>query len=371
MITIIVFSFCASATLLLSYVFFVRHTMLPMTRLHDLAAVQSSNARHHYRFGGIILFISLGLTVVFLSLIVGDTASKVIAFMLISAVPVFVAGMLEDIGTNVSAKRRLLAAILSSIFAMILFQAWATRLDFPSGNLLLSHPFIAILLTIVFAAFFCHTLNIIDGMNGLASFVTLTSSLGLGAVAYNVGHATELTVALIFAASSFGFILFNWPIANIFLGDSGSYLFGHLIGWLSILILSLSDEVAVPALALITFWPLADVMHTVARRIEKRANVMKADKMHMHQKIRRSLDIIFFGYRRHHISNSLTTFLLLPFISAPVLTGVLLWDSASAAWLMFAVYLLLFFVAHPLVIVVAKKLRRLKNVRFMKIRVRL
>jgi ABC-type molybdate transport system permease subunit len=80
--------------------------------------------------------------------------------------------------------------------------------------------------------------------------------------------------------------------------------------------------------------------------------------MHLHQKVRRMLDIMWFGYRGRQRSNPLTTLVLLPFITAPVVTGTLLWDQPTAAWCALGAFMLAFSLAHPLTVRLAQKLRK-------------
>ena len=150
----------------------------------------------------------------------------------------------------------------------------------------------------------------------------------------------------------------NWPVARLFLGDAGAYGVGHLLVWLMILLASFSSEVAVPALPLVSFWPLADVLHTILRRVAARVSILRPDRMHLHQKVRRTLAIVWFGHRRRYRSNALTTIILLPFITAPVVTGVLLWNNLGAAWIALGCYMLAFSFAHPLTTRLAQRFRR-------------
>jgi UDP-N-acetylmuramyl pentapeptide phosphotransferase/UDP-N-acetylglucosamine-1-phosphate transferase len=304
----------------------------------DGAAVQSSHVGNPLRIGGAAVVAGLAF-VAALQMLNGD--ESVAPLLLLSVLPVFIAGLAEDLGHHVSPRGRFLAAIFSAVAAVALLGVWVPRGDIPGIDRAMAMPAIAITLTVIFSAGFCHAVNLIDGMNGLAASLPAVT-----------------VMALLLAAATTGFLLLNWPVARLFLGDAGAYGLGHLLVWLMILLASHSSEVAVPALALVIFWPLADVIHTILRRVAERVSILRPDRMHLHQKVRRTLDIVWFGYRGRHRSNPLTTLILLPFIVAPVVTGVLLWNSPGAAWIALGAYMLAFSAAHPLTTSLARRFRR-------------
>ncbi len=321
----------------------------------DLAARQASHTGNPRRLGGFAIMSSISI-VVFLELVPAQGSFAIPLF--ISVLPVFFVGLLEDWGIRMSPFVRLLAAILSSALVLTWLGAWVPRADIPGIDWAMSLPLFAISVTLLFAAGFCHAVNLIDGMNGLASLVVVTSCLGKSVMSSVTGQEDIMWFALAVASAVAGFLVVNWPVARLFLGDSGAYGLGHLVAWLLILLMWRVDDVTPPALLLVIFWPLADVLHTILRRIAKRAPVSVPDRLHLHQKLRRGLDIVWFGYNRRTISNPLTTAILVPMICAPVLTGVLLWNQSVAAWIALALYFLLFSAVHPLAIWSSKRWRK-------------
>jgi ABC-type molybdate transport system permease subunit len=80
--------------------------------------------------------------------------------------------------------------------------------------------------------------------------------------------------------------------------------------------------------------------------------------MHLHQKVRRVLDIVRFGYKKRSISNPMTTLVLLPFILAPIVSGVVLWNHPLVAWIALGAFFSTFAMAHPLAIWVSWRFRK-------------
>lgn len=321
----------------------------------DGTAVQSSHVGDPLRIGGAAVLVALACAT-WLQMLYGDETFA--PLLLLSVLPVFIAGLAEDLGHHVTPSGRFLAAVFSAVAAVALLGAWVPKADIPGVDWAMSMPAVAIPVTIFFSASFCHSVNLIDGMNGLAASVITTSALGCAAIATMVTLPAVAGFALLLAAATTGLLLLNWPVARLFLGDAGAYGLGHLLVWLMILLTSHSSQVAVPALALVFFWPLADVFHTIARRVAMRVSILEPDRMHLHQKVRRMLDLIWFGYRGRQRSNPLTLLILLPFILAPVVTGVLLWNNAGTAWIALAAYMLAFSAAHPVTTKLARRFRR-------------
>lgn len=328
---------------------------------NDAVAVQCSHIGNPLRVGGIAVIFGLVVATGFF----GITQSSTIApLLLLSLLPVFLTGLAEDLGQRVSPCARIVAAAFSAMLAVALFGVWLPRGDIPVVDQAMSFPLVAIILTVTFSTGFCHAVNLVDGMNGLAASVVTTSALGCAAVATLAAQSELASLSLLLAAVTTGFLLFNWPVARLFLGDAGAYGLGHMLSWLTVLLAWNASEVAIPALALIIFWPLADVVHTILRRLAVQASIVQPDRMHLHQKVRRALDILWFGYNRRRCSNPLTTLVLLPFIATPVITGVLLWDKPGAAWFALGVFSSIFAAAHPLTTRHAKLQRRVQSRRF-------
>jgi UDP-GlcNAc:undecaprenyl-phosphate GlcNAc-1-phosphate transferase len=347
--------FALSLTICMAFVMLQSRIQPLYLRSGDQFAVQASHDGDPLRIGGVAVFVAM---IAFIGIDSRASTQAIGSLLIVSAMPVFVAGLLEDWGGHVSPRGRLLAAFGSGLFAVALLGAWAPRADIAGLDLLMGIPAVAISLTLVFSAGFCHALNLVDGMNGLAATVSVSSALGIASVAMMADSAEIKVLALAIAAAISGFFFLNWPRAFLFLGDGGAYAIGHLLAWMAILLVWSSEDVSVASMLLLLFWPLADTLHTIVRRLTNGSAVSRPDKMHLHQKVRRALDITWLGYRKRSISNPMTTLILLPFILAPITSGVLLWNHPRAAWIMLAAFLAAFSIAHPLVIWASRRFRK-------------
>jgi len=75
-----------------------------------------------------------------------------------------------------------------------------------------------------------HAFNLTDGLDGLAAGVGVIALLGLGAIAAWQGQADMVLLILVFGAALLGFLWFNRPPARVFMGDTGSFAIGALVG---------------------------------------------------------------------------------------------------------------------------------------------
>ena len=265
----------------------------------DEMAIQSAHVGIVPRVGGLAIYLGLlGLIPLlyfgFVPLyVVFDWNSEDMALIILSAFPVFFVGTSEDLGYRMSPKVRLLASATSSLITLVIFKVWITKL----GMQLLMAAFIAPvgILFAIFATGVINAFNIVDGLNGLSGYITLSTAITLSIVSFKVGN-TQITVFLILlTAPILGFTFLNFPIGKIFLGDGGAYVLGHLLVWCAILLLAMEPEISSFAILLIFFWPVADTGLAIWRRWKLGNHADLPDRLHFHQLTMRYLEIRFFG----------------------------------------------------------------------------
>lgn len=309
----------------------------------DLLSIQCAHIRATPRVGGIGVLVS---TVIALLLVVPDHKQVYFLLFATSMLPVFAAGLAEDIGWRVSPAGRLLAAGTSAVLAVTLLQVWIPPVDVPGLDLLLGFTPLAILLTVLWATGICHAVNLIDGVNGLAGSTGLLIALGIALVANQAGAAGFAVVAAAVVPALIGFLLLNWPLGRIFLGDAGAYSLGHVLVWLAIGLAWINPQVSALALALMFFWPVADTLLAIVRRLRSRRPIGAPDRLHYHQFVMRALVLLSGGRLGKGAANSATTIVMLPLVAAPIATGVHLWDRPIAALVAWGVFGVLFTLSY-------------------------
>jgi UDP-N-acetylmuramyl pentapeptide phosphotransferase/UDP-N-acetylglucosamine-1-phosphate transferase len=323
-------------------------------RNDDLRAVQSMHSRPTPRVGGIAIFGALGLSVVFAPVpISGPYADFILATSLL-----FFVGLAEDLGFHMSPRRRMLAAVGASLLAIWLLGVWLPRTGIPGLDAVVDHWAIGIPLTLLVTAGVSNGFNLIDGVNGLASLTAIVAAVALSQIAEVSGYTTMVHLAMMVAAGICGFFLVNYPFGLIFLGDAGAYTIGFVLSWFGISVLLNSPDASPWAILLTGYWPIADTLLAIFRRSRSKSDVSAPDRLHVHQLVMRSLEICVLGRNRRHIANPLTTLVLAPFVIAPPVAGVLLWNQNLNAFLAVLVFGVLFFASYAAAPVLIRRFRR-------------
>jgi len=130
--------------------------------------------------------------------------------------------------------------------------------------------------------------NMVDGIDGLAGSLMLVSLATIAAASWFSQNWTLYYYCIIFIASVIAFLLFNLRIfgrknAAIFLGDTGSTLFGFTVCWLSIYASQGEHKIITPTTVLwLMAIPLFDSITTMCRRISRGRSPFSPDREHLH-----------------------------------------------------------------------------------------
>ena len=115
---------------------------------------------------------------------------------------------------------------------------------------------------------------------------------------------------------TFLFLTLNYPWGKIFMGDSGAYLMGMLLGIWIINFFGSFNNISSWNAVLIFFYPAAEVTYSYVRKILQKKSPFYPDREHLHLKI---YDIILTATGRSRIANNLTTIFLAIFWLSPPL----------------------------------------------------
>jgi UDP-GlcNAc:undecaprenyl-phosphate GlcNAc-1-phosphate transferase len=149
----------------------------------------------------------------------------------------------------------------------------------------------AIPITIIWLMGMQNSINLLDGVDGLAAGVVAIVGGVLYLAAVNrlgvdpsQGGVILLSAALI--GCCLGFLVFNFAPARIFMGDSGSQLLGMLVGIITILgvaKITVALALFVPVLALAL--PISDTAYAIWRRRREGVGIAHADARHLHHRL--------------------------------------------------------------------------------------
>lgn len=139
---------------------------------------------------------------------------------------------------GLTAAQKFLAQLLVTVafLVFLLYKGWLdTKIFIPFFDKTLDLG----VLFIPFAAFtllgFVNGVNLTDGLDGLAGFVTLAVTLFLSVSAYVFGNLSLCLTCFVLAGGILGFLLFNVHPAKVFMGDTGSLFLGGFVAGAAIL----------------------------------------------------------------------------------------------------------------------------------------
>jgi UDP-GlcNAc:undecaprenyl-phosphate GlcNAc-1-phosphate transferase len=232
--------------------------------------------------GGVAIFFSFFLALFLLLgpiLSHGLTAVQLAAFFC-GGVILIVGGVLDDI-KNLSPRQHIIFSVLATLVT-IAGGISIVKITNPAGGLFYFGSFASILLTFVWLVGMTYTTKLLDGVDGLVSGLGVISGLIIFLFTMTTRYYQPDVglMALLFAAACFGFLLFNFYPAKIFLGDGGSLLVGYVIAVLAII-----SGAKIAVALLIMGIPILDVAWTILRRLWARQNPFRAaDRKHLHHR---------------------------------------------------------------------------------------
>jgi len=248
---------------------------------HTMDSSQGIQKVHQHptpRVGGLAIYVALVVSWLLTPPIVADT----LGLMLIAVLPVFLAGIFEDVVKRDSVTERLMAAFVSGVLAWLLTGVSLKQVGIVGLDSLLAITFVSVLFTSFAVTGVVNAINIIDGLNGLASGVVLLCLASLGLIAYQVFDYEMAKLCFVVGGAVFGFMMVNYPYGKIFLGDGGAYLLGFFLGWIAVMIAARNPSVSPWAPMLACGYPILEVLFSMARRSSRKLKLGHPDRLHLH-----------------------------------------------------------------------------------------
>ena len=203
--------------------------------------------------------------------------------LMVGGTVILVVGIIDDM-VQLPAKVKLLGQIVAAA-VLILFGIRIDWLTNPFGDLVYVE-YLSIPITLLWVVGLTNTVNLIDGLDGLAAGVSTIAAVTILLVALqqNFWVVAVLTAAL--AGSSLGFLQHNFNPAKIFMGDTGSMFLGYMLAAISVLgtvksAATIALIVPIVALGL----PIMDTAFAIIRRYNSGQPIFKPDKGHLHHRL--------------------------------------------------------------------------------------
>lgn len=226
--------------------------------------------------------------------------------LLLAGVPAFAFGLLEDITKRVSVKARLFATMACGVLGYAITGLAITDVNIPGVDWLLGFTVVSVVFTAFAVGGVANAINIIDGFNGLSSGTVVIITAALAAISFSVGDIYLAGVCLVLGTTVFGFLLVNWPMGKLFLGDGGAYFVGFALAWIAVLMLARHPEISAWAPMLVCGYPILEVGFSMLRRRRRGLGVGDPDRLHLHSLVKRRLVRRLFPASSNLVRNSIT-----------------------------------------------------------------
>ncbi len=297
--------------LLLSLTLTILLTPLAMRLAARCGVMDKPDARRVHktptpRWGGLAMFAAFALTVLVMFLAGFDRLLSLddgllnllhnsrVQGILIGATLITLVGAVDD-KFQVPAKMKLLGQILTAVLVTVSFFGLRFFLHAPSAAdagtfMLFNQPLSywgSVVLSVCWIVGITNTLNLIDGLDGLAAGVCGFAALSF--LVINVTTTGSLGFAILCAAlvgTCIGFLRYNFHPAKVFMGDAGSHFLGFTIAALSILQnwkVATLTVFAIPVLILAV--PIFDTAFAIIRRLLRRQPIFMPDRGHLHHRL--------------------------------------------------------------------------------------
>ncbi len=230
------------------------------------------------RLGGLGIYAAFVLAV-----LASVTVTHEIMGLLVGGTVIVIVGIIDDL-KPLPAKVKLLGQIIAAS-VLVMFDIRIDWLTNPFGEMLYV-DYLAIPLTILWVVSLTNTVNLIDGLDGLAAGVSTIAAITILLVALQQSFWIVAILTAALAGSALGFLQHNFNPAKIFMGDTGSMFLGYMLAAISILgtvksAATIALIVPIVALGL----PILDTAFAIIRRYMSGRPIFKPDKGHLHHRL--------------------------------------------------------------------------------------
>ena len=235
--------------------------------------------------------------------------SKILFEYIFISSSLFFIGYLDDLKIKISPNIRLIFMILFLIFLIIFLSIKIENIDLIFLKSWMNNKIFATFFTLLCFLFIINGANLIDGFNGLLAINLIIINSVLLFININnnqLEFSFFLTAQIIILIT---FLLFNFPTAKIFFGDSGSYLFGALIAMNIITTNNFNPHISSFFFCILLFYLFFEVFFSFSRKLYQRKSPVLPDSEHLHMLCFKKVSKIFEPVKSNYINSIIINFI--------------------------------------------------------------
>ena len=284
---------------LLMVAYFLTVLMLPrlIKYLHELKfgqAIREEGPQSHMHkkgtptMGGISFIIAIVVSLV-VAMFLDSVNIQYYILFIYTTISFSIIGYIDDmlivvkkINDGLAPRKKLMLQILFSVIFYILVTFIYKDINYihiPVFDYNLNISYLYIIFLVFWQTGFSNAVNLTDGLDGLATSVTIITTSTLALLAYKENNFPVLVFCLTIVGSLIGFLLFNRNPAKIFMGDTGSLALGGILAAISVI---LHKEVAFLFIGLVYILETLSVIIQVAYFKKTGKRIFKMSPLHHH-----------------------------------------------------------------------------------------
>lgn len=298
----------------------VTHYMSCRMQIWDVANERSSHRGKTPKSGGLAIifgfFVALGCAYFLPDYFTSPTSAqnKTLPWfaVILATFGIALISFLDDL-REVSAKLRLATHFVLALM-VVLSGLQLTEMSFLADETIVLAPLWAIVLALIWIVGLTNAVNFMDGIDGLIAVTAVIAAAGFSYINVISGNLFIAYLSAAIAASSLGFLYFNWAPAKIFMGDIGSAFLGFMFACLALIAAKFAKTpVDFWVMPLLLFHLIFDVTITLIRRAKQNKNLLQAHREHLYQLLVQT------GLSHAHVSSIALAFVITQFGGALLL----------------------------------------------------
>ena len=284
---------------LLMVAYFLTVLMLPrlIKYLHELKfgqAIREEGPQSHMHkkgtptMGGISFIISIIISLV-IAMFLDSENMKYYFLFVYTTISFSIIGYIDDMlivvkkkNDGLAPRKKLMLQILFSIIFYVLVTFIYKDINYihiPVFDYKLNISYLYLIFVVFWQTGFSNAVNLTDGLDGLATSVTIITTSTFALLAYKENNFPVLVFCLTIVGALIGFLLFNRNPAKIFMGDTGSLALGGILAAISVI---LHKEIVFLFIGLVYILETLSVIIQVAYFKKTGKRIFKMSPLHHH-----------------------------------------------------------------------------------------
>ena len=284
---------------LLLVAYFLTVLMLPrlIKYLHVLKfgqAIREEGPQSHMHkkgtptMGGISFIIAIVISLI-VAMFLDSSNIQYYVLFIYTTISFSIIGYIDDMlivvkkkNDGLAPRKKLMLQVLFSVIFYILVTFIYKEVNYihiPVFDYNLNISYFYIIFLVFWQTGFSNAVNLTDGLDGLATSVTIITTSTFALLAYKENNFPVLVFCLTIVGALVGFLLFNRNPAKIFMGDTGSLALGGILAAISVI---LHKEVAFLFIGLVYILETLSVIIQVAYFKKTGKRIFKMSPLHHH-----------------------------------------------------------------------------------------